>query len=596
MFPILSRAATPALLLSMVSSLVAQDGVPAARRATAVVGADASAAAGYTLQTVFVNTPGHPTNVIPGLGIAFRTGGTATSAFERPILSANGMHFGINVVANTGLTTDDDVLLVDGVVVAREGDPTPWPTAGENVGTIDADFALNDAGDILLGNNTSATVNDDYVALFQAGVWSVLAQEAGMINPVLPGIVGGPAGTWDDAIDSTVLFNNGTALWRAEGVDGLTTGTANDELIVLGGGMALQKGVDVPMGQAGGAVEFWENFDLNDLYANADGTVVLIQGDLTGAATTDDVVVYNGVVIVQEGVPLGSGTFVEPVDTDGIVKPWVDAVGNYYVRGNNDVTETDWIYRNGVVVAESSGADEVIPGSGEHWDDATFGDCFFAFDGNALGHFVFGGVTDAPVDVNGVLVFDDGAGYRTVLCRESDPIDLDGNGLFDDDRYFNTFGNDDVRLLDDGTVVFTATLKNGAGTAVDQGVFRLVPKAGSCTLRNGTGVNPVACTCATLPVLGTTWTIAIAPGPNTALTLVFAADAPAPFPVPLFGGEALIFPPVVSLPGNGTHPVVLPPDIQFLGSAFFLQGMRVDVVGANLALVLTNGQDAVVGL
>lgn len=593
MTPSTSRGFAAALLLSSAASLVAQDGLPAVR---GVAATDASSAGGYTLQIVYVNTPGHPTNLIPGLGIPFRAGGTATSAFERPIVSALGLHFGINVVAATGATTNDDVLLVDGAVVAREGDPTPWPTAGENVGTIDADFALNDAGDILLGNNTSATVNDDYIALLQGGVWTVLAQEAGLINPVLPAIVGGASGTWDDAMDSTVLLTSGTALWRAEGVDGLTTGTANDELIVLGGGAALQKGVDVPLGQAGGAMESWENFDLGDLYASPDGSVVLIQGDLTGATTGDDVVVLNGFVIVQEGVPLAGGPFVEPVDLDGIVKAWVDVGGSFYVRGNNDVTETDWVFRNGIVVAESSGADEVVPGSGEHWDDATFADCFFAFDGNLAGQFVLGGVTDGPVDTNGVLVFDDGLGFRTVLCRESDPIDLDGNGLFDDDRFFNTFGNDDVRLLDDGTVVFTATLKNGAGTAVDQGVFRLAPKTASCTVRNGSGVNPVACACATLPVLGTTWNVDVTPGPNTALTFLFASETPAPFPVPLFGGEALIFPPVAQIAGSGTHAVALPPSLQFLGYELFLQGMRLDVVGANLALVLTNAVDAVVGL
>lgn len=588
-----ARGSAALLLLSSVAALVAQDGAPAVPGGAS---ADASSAAGYRLQIVHVNTPGHPTNVIPGLGIAFRAGGTATSAFERPIVSPLGLHFGINVVAATGVAADDDVLLVDGAVVAREGDPTPWPTTGENVGTIDPDFALNDLGDILLGNNTSATVDDDYIALFQSGVWTVLAQEGGMINPALPGIVGGPAGTWDDAIDAPVLLNTGTALWRAEGVDGLTTGTANDELIVLGGGMALQKGVDIPLGQAGGALEFWENFDLNDLYASPDGSVLLIQGDLTGATTSDDVVVLNGQVIVQEGVPLAGGPFVEPVDLDGIVKAWIDSAGNSYVRGNNDVTETDWIYRNGVVIAESSGADEVVAGSGEHWDDASFADCFFAFDGNSLGHSVFGGVTDAPLDVNGVLVFDDGAGFRRVVCRESDPVDLDGNGLFDDDRFFNTFGNDDVRLLEDGTIVFTATLKDGTGTAVDQGVFRLAPQTASCTPRNGSGVNPVACACTTLPVLGTTWNVTVTPGPNTALTFVFVSETPAPFPVPLFGGEALIFPPVVEMPGNVTHAVALPPSLQFLGYQLFLQGLRLDVVGGNFQLVLTNAQDAVVGL
>jgi hypothetical protein len=41
--------------------------------------------------------------------------------------------------------------------------------------------------------------------------------------------------------------------------------------------------------------------------------------------------------------------------------------------------------------------------------------------------------------------------------------------------------------------------------------------------------------------------------------------------------------------------VALPLDLQFLGAEFFVQGLRVDVVGPAIVLVLTNAQDAVLG-
>lgn len=120
-------------------------------------------------------------------------------------------------------------------------------------------------------------------------------------------------------------------------------------------------------------------------------------------------------------------------------------------------------------------------------------------------------------------------------------------------------------------------------------------QSASCTQRNGSGLNPVACTCQTLPVIGTSWEIAVAPGPNTLATLAFASPAPIPG-VNVGFGELLIDPAVVDLPGNGTHTAVLANDPAFLGVEFSVQGLRVDVNGGSLELQLTDAQDAVVGL
>ena len=387
---------------------------------------------------------------------------------------------GINALAETGSTLTDDCLLVDGVVIAQEGDPATWGLAGETIGTIDTNFGLNNAGDVLFGNNangTAPTTADDYIVYYSGGSFASLAKEGDSVTTWLPSIVGGTAGTWDDTMDSCRLLNDGTPQWRASGIDGLTTGTtANDSVWVLGNGSAIQEGVDVPTGQAAGGVETWNVFDLDNIYVSGDGTVQLAQGDLYGATTSDDVVTLNGTVIVQEGVVLAGSSYAEPVDASGIVEAWLDRGSNFYVRGNNDVTETDWVYRNGVVVADSAGASEVVPGSGEFWSDAAFSACFFAFDGNVNGAYILGGVTSAATTNDGVLVYDDGTGNRVVVCREGDPVDLDGNGLFDDDRFINIFGNDDAKLLDDGSVVFVASLKNAVGTAQSNGLFRMTPK------------------------------------------------------------------------------------------------------------------------
>jgi hypothetical protein len=477
------RLRAPLSLLSLAAVAAAQDGMPAVP-----MPATDAIPGPYSLSIVHVNTAGHPTNVVPGLGVPFVAGGGAASAFGRPTLSASGSQFAIKAVANTGSTATGDVILRNGALLVQEGTQAPWAPVGENTGTIDEEFGINSAGDLLLGNNTAPTsTNDDYIALFAGGTWTVLAQEAGSITPTLPLLTG----TWDDDINSPRMLDTGATVWRAAGIDGMPGGTANDALVVLGGGLAVQKGVDIPTGQAGGGTAAWEIFDADDAYVSPDGLVYLIQGDLTGATTSDDVLVMNGAVVIQEGTVLPGSSFAANVTN--VVKPWVDHAGAWYARGNNTGGD-DWVVRNGVVVADSSGTFEVVPGSGEHWTDAEFTDCFFAFDGNAAGQFVVAGVTDAPTATNGVIAFYDGAGYVRVVAREGDPIDLDGNGLFDDDRFLNTIGNDDVLLRDDGTVVFVATLRTGAGAAVDQGLFELQPKVASCTLRNGSNLNPVQCT------------------------------------------------------------------------------------------------------
>lgn len=149
--------------------------------------------------------------------------------------------------------------------------------------------------------------------------------------------------------------------------------------------------------------------------------------------------------------------------------------------------------------------------------------------------------------------------------------------------------------------LFTLDPSTGVPTQVGSGGFtdlrgmEFVPAA-SCSLFNGSGVNPSVCSCATAPVLGTSWNIAVTPAPNTLLTLVFVATSALPAPVPLFGGEALIAPPVVDIgSGLGLHAVPLPADASFAGFTLFLQGLRLNSGPAGLQIELTNGQVASLG-
>jgi hypothetical protein len=542
---------------------------------------------------IYTNVPGAPANVVPGLGVPFAPG-TSTLTFVRSYFSADDSQFAIEVDADTGSTTDDNILLFNNTVLLQEGTQAPWAPAGETIGAIDDNFGIDNSGQILIGNNTNgtaATTADDYIVLIAGGSFTVLAQEGQSVTPFLPSLIG----TWDDIMDTCRLTALGP-IWSADGIDGLPGGLIGDEVQMIPGGF-LQESVDIPIGQAGGAMAAWENFDFEDLFVSTDGSIYLLQGDTDAATTDDDILTLNNVVVLQENQVIPGGPFAEPIDLNGIVQAGLDYGNNWYARGNNDVTEQDWVVRNGIVVAFSDGLDPIVPGANEHWDDTDFGDCFFLFDGNQTGAYIIGGVTDAASDRNGVIVYDDGSGNRVVAVRENDAVDIDGDGVHDDDLYFNTFGNDDASLLLGGDIVFTATLRNGAGTVVSTGVFRITPGGATCALRNGTGINPLVCDCTTLPAIGTNWDLTVTPTANTLATLVFATSAPLSVPLPVFGGEALILPPVVEIPatGIGTHSVALPNNPAFINARLYLQGLRVDAVGGTLTLELTNAIDAVVG-
>ena len=114
------------------------------------------------LQVLFTNFAASTTSDVPGLAGAKFAGASVSTAFDRPWVSSNGLHWAI--VADTSLaTTEDQVLLVDGTVVEREGQPTPFLVGG-TYGLFDVRVGLNDAGDYAFFNNlSSTTTNDDYV-------------------------------------------------------------------------------------------------------------------------------------------------------------------------------------------------------------------------------------------------------------------------------------------------------------------------------------------------------------------------------------------------------------------------------------------------
>ncbi|MCH8880000.1 MAG: hypothetical protein IID34_08970 [Planctomycetes bacterium] len=415
---------------------------------------------------IFSEVAGDPTAQVPGL-----PPGSEFESFDRIYQSPDGSMWIMSASVAVLPSAGDEVIIIgfgptsagSGVVV-HEGTPAPW-AAGENIGVIDRNLGINDSGHYAFANNTNGPFSADEYIIFWDGSFSVVAQE----GQTVPGFDGNVFGF---TLNSPHILNDGSVGFRAPSTVG-SLPSSDDDFLFLGTTIVAHEGVTIPGNQAGGAMQPWDAFDSQDYYHSAsDGSSHIIQGDLTGSTSSDDVVVVNGLVVVQEDYPVAG--MPSPVNT--IREVSMTTNGDWFVRGGNDDSQ-DWIVYNGSVL--SATGDEV-PGSGgtEFYDDGVFSATYFAMTGNSLGDYVIGATTDNPdVEADAILVFNG----TDVIARQGDPVDLDGNGLFDDDTFIDIFNNDDAFLTNDLMYYFTATLQDAVGGAsLGQAYMVLSLGAGGC--------------------------------------------------------------------------------------------------------------------
>ncbi len=398
---------------------------------------------------IYSDIVGQASSMVPGLG------GVSFTSFDRPYRSPNGNYW-ILTADTDAATSEDEVVIagfgLTGAVVAREGGAID--ASADLIGLIDQRLSINNAGDFVFATNTSGDTGSDEAiiqgSIVGGGGLSIAIQES-------DGIVldAGGSATLGSSVWLGDILSDGRIAYGGSLVNPTAGGTSG---LIIGRTAIQQADYDAPGMQAGGAMETWDIFDFQDFRLSADGSNWLAQGDLNGATTGDDVVVVNGNVVIQEDSTVGS--FASAVST--ITESYMDSAGNWMSRGSNDDGQ-DWVVFNGGVVAESGGA--ITSGASETWSDAVFSSTFFWMASNNNGDYVVGGTTsNADPEADAVLVLNG----TTVLLRQGDAVDLDGNGMFDDDAFIDVFNNDDGFLTDDGFLYFTANLYNGAGDALGQ--------------------------------------------------------------------------------------------------------------------------------
>ena len=111
---------------------------------------------------------------------------------------------------------------------------------------------------------------------------------------------------------------------------------------------------------------------------------------------------------------------------------------------------------------------------------------------NAAGRWVVSGLTDSTDELNNFVLIADG---RSIILREGDAMDLNGDGIANDDAVLLGLVNDSVQLNDDNTLWFLADVRRpllsaAAGSNVDGRVlYRMVMPPPACGLADIAGAN-----------------------------------------------------------------------------------------------------------
>ena len=372
--------------------------------------------------------------------------GLFIDSIDRMGASPDGTQWIVTLTLDTGAFFNDEFLVVNGMVQAREGNSPAYLPSGRNHEVFDQSVRILNSGVFsFAGDFTGNTANDDFVARgTPGGTIELLAREG---DPLL----GAPAGWVAGAVDSALVTDVGVG-YEVASIVGGPPSTENNALM-LNNTILAQEGVDAPGGQLSSTNATWRSFDRQKFWATSDGTHSLIHGQIDVLSTQNDVIVVDGQVVLQEGYPIPLSGRTDATEINLLTDSFMADNGNWIAEGQFEISFDAWVVYNGIPVAYQD--EPIFPGSTELWNAP-----FDAVSCNTLGDFIVVGTTDGNVDSNQVVVFNG----KRVVAREGDPVDLDGNGLFDDDVFLREFGANDFSLGDNRRLYFTGLLENGAGT------------------------------------------------------------------------------------------------------------------------------------
>lgn len=488
----------------------------------------------FTEPTASSVIPGHPT-----LGGAYtvRPHASGSITIYPPYRSPNGDYIAFVVLTDNPDATNDVLVLGDHgtfSVIAQQG-VTTTADLNQTFGEMILHSRAIPNNDGSLGINVPVSgpgTNPRAIVKWDGAQFTTLARS----NTPIPAF---------GALN--YLYGESSVCWDAVNFDGNgrfgalldlidEAPSAEQEMLVSRSGTALlaQSNVTSPIGTA----ETWLSTTspavtfLEDTYWT-DGVSLewIVSGEINGDNAVDKVVAVNNEIVLQEDDVIPG--VADPISSFEYAQ--MNSNGTWYAYGSNDGGEEDWLVRgNGTsftVLAKAGDAPN--PGAPDLWDDAESAQLYSFVAANNQGDYIICGRTDrANTRKNTVCVLNG----TTDILREGDPIDVDGNGVFDEDRFVQSFDEHTAVLTDAGefycVVNMTDSSSSGASGAVVGRALIRIPVNESPV---GTGAElSVAKTGSTnkLTALGQQMTYSIEVcnrGPETATNVVVSDTLPAEF-------------------------------------------------------------------
>ncbi len=412
------------------------------------------------IEVIYEKRTGDPKSALPGwVNLAGAPEAVEWKAFEDLAVSADGSLWAVKARSTAAADHDVGIVLGSGTsgtvfnaggTLIQEGQPAPT-SAGTNgfIDFIASGFVRFDSNNkFVFGfrtrtTQTGATSSTDSMRVF---TWdgSTLAFQFKQLDPYTGLSDTGAAGdeTVGNSVGSFHLLDDGRIGSQDSTVNNIST--TRRPVITYNRTAFHQTNVTSVTGLGGVGTVTWTTLTANSFYTTPDGMHWFAQGDAGSPAL--EVIVVDSIVALQENSPVG---------TSGLnfgTSPQVQmaASGQWIARGRDNSGTTaaapDWVTINGQYVAKTG--DPIFPGASENW-----GDTVVAVAINCRGDYIIAGNTNNPdPGRDNVIVFNG----KVVVMREGDPVDLNGNGMFDDSVFIGRVNNT--------LTAFTGSLSNGSSS------------------------------------------------------------------------------------------------------------------------------------